>query len=1374
VAESAKASRQPDSPHGPDENSTRIGRYEVVSQLGRGGFGYVYKAWDPELQCHVAIKVPRWDRVLREGEMNRFREEARTLARIRNHPAIVTVYDIAETAGGIPYAVMEFVQGQSLSSYLKDRPIPLEESLHILLRVAEALQAAHQASIVHRDLKPANVILDATGNVTLVDFGLALHDDLSIEEMGNAVEGTAPYMSPEQIRGENHRIDGQTDVWAFGVVMYRMLTGKYPFRAKNTQELARMIRYREAKPPRQLNPAIPKQVERICLKCLAKLMKDRYQSMPDLINELADAIQQMQRPPETQLSASDLEPLSRYASNPDYDPSGSRPDSRRSGRSTGSGFSNPSQSRPLPVTYKGLRPFDSNDREFFLELLPGPRTRDNIPESIQFWRSRILGDELEPLQVGLIYGPSGCGKSSFVRAGLLPLLPTQINPVYLECTPQDTEGRLVRQIAHRIHSVSSGDSLPDILRQFRRGDHLAPGDRLLIVLDQFEQWLHGVSGFDEQPLTEALRQCDGRSVSCILLIRDDFWMSTSQFMQALEIPIRQGHNALALPLFDERHARRVLVAFGRSFDRLPRSTDDDGFRLKHQQKKFVRSAVKALSRRGKVICVHLAVFAQIAKDTDWTASELNRLGGLKGAGVRYLDELFKTGAGTRLGDDHFAIARSVLQQLLPPAGLEIKGTSRTRGELLEGANAASVTGVFDDTIQWLESDLQLVSVVDSIRGDETASSPGDTAGESYRLSHDFLVSPIREWLDRLQQETRRGRVERRLADLGAAWQATRDSCYLPGVLEFASFLGLASRQARSPYRDFIREARRRVLSRILAVGVVMGLVAAVAGWALNDRLNQAARMRADNYLIASPRNTPACAERLIPWSSRARGLLTTALQSEQSIRKLRASCFLIDQFGPQPQYVEALLASIPQVPTTEYQNLLQSLRGLNPDSIRRLETLGLDLDKTRRVHLSLVLLQGGHPDLAREALRRQNSFERSLFIERFAESGCDVRNCLSAIPDASSSDFTSGLCLAVATMISGEEWLAQDAALRSAALWKFEQLFTSERVPAAVRSAAEFGLRKLGATPTGKRGENRSQDGWASLQLVPDQWVTFVRIPGGQLPSRNISEDILEQLKIDRRSAFDTSSGTVRDFYLCSIPVTRQIFDLYVDGLPAEHPLKTRFGTSGTGETPPEGIPAAGIMWYDAAEFCNWLSRRHGLPEFYQLGNRPARPTLSSSVHRASDVCRIDDPGQSGFRLPFAREWTYAYRANSETITPYSDTLKQPFWDMYSWFRQAALITSGHGVVHARLPNALGIFDMSGNTSQWCNDSFEDYYWKRFGGHVLSSEGGLLPGVFARTVVGMQHGNESIRLAINPAPDGSFPLPLKQDREGTAAGPSRN
>ena len=161
--------------------------------------------------------------------------------------------------------------------------------------------------------------------------------------------------------------------------------------------------------------------------------------------------------------------------------------------------------------------------------------------------------------VGVMYGPSGCGKSSLLKAGLLPHLASHVLPIFIEATPNDTELRLLKMLRKHIPRLAAEASLAEALAQLREG-RVTEGRKVLLVLDQFEQWLHVTANLDGSQLVRALRQCDGANVQCLILVRDDFWMSTTRFMQALEIPQLEGMNSAAVDLFDPSHARKVLAS----------------------------------------------------------------------------------------------------------------------------------------------------------------------------------------------------------------------------------------------------------------------------------------------------------------------------------------------------------------------------------------------------------------------------------------------------------------------------------------------------------------------------------------------------------------------------------------------------------------------------------------------------------------------------------------------------------------------------------------------------------------------------------------------------------------------------------------------
>src|SRR5262249_21220429 len=234
-----------------------------------------------------------------------------------------------------------------------------------------------------------------------------------------------------------------------------------------------------------------------------------------------------------------------------------------------------SDGRAVKIVPKGLRSFDRHDASFFLELLPGPRDRDGLPEGLRFWKTRIESTDPDAtFKVGLIYGPSGCGKSSLVKAGLLPRLHKDVLPVYIEATPEETEARLLRGLRKVCAELDTGLDLVESLAALRRGRVLRTGQKVLLVLDQFEQWLFARRAETDPELVSALRQCDGDHVQAVVMVRDDFWMAATRFMRDLEVRIVEGENSAAVDLFDLLHARRVLAAFGRAYGVLPEKSSE--------------------------------------------------------------------------------------------------------------------------------------------------------------------------------------------------------------------------------------------------------------------------------------------------------------------------------------------------------------------------------------------------------------------------------------------------------------------------------------------------------------------------------------------------------------------------------------------------------------------------------------------------------------------------------------------------------------------------------------------------------------------------------------------------------------------------------
>ena len=265
-----------------------ISHYEILAKLGEGGMGVLYKARDSRLDRLVALKILRPDKVKDPERRRRFVLEARAASAL-NHPHIVTVYDIGET-DGVHFIAMEHVEGTTLADRIGRRGLPLPDALRHAAQIADALAQAHAKGIVHRDLKPANVMVTASGSTKVLDFGLAklVETDVSegettefnpITEDGMIV-GTAAYMSPEQAQGR--RVDARSDIFSFGSVLYEMVTGRRAFSRESTVSTLAAILKEEPRPPSDLVPAVPRELERLIQHCLRKDPACRFQHMDDV------------------------------------------------------------------------------------------------------------------------------------------------------------------------------------------------------------------------------------------------------------------------------------------------------------------------------------------------------------------------------------------------------------------------------------------------------------------------------------------------------------------------------------------------------------------------------------------------------------------------------------------------------------------------------------------------------------------------------------------------------------------------------------------------------------------------------------------------------------------------------------------------------------------------------------------------------------------------------------------------------------------------------------------------------------------------------------------------------------------------------------
>jgi eukaryotic-like serine/threonine-protein kinase len=268
---------------------TTVSHYRILEKLGEGGMGVVYKARDLRLDRFVCIKVLRAEQLKDESRKQRFVQEAKSASSL-NHPNIITIHEI-DQADGTDFIVMEFVAGKTLQQLIPSGGLPVADVLKYAIPIASALAAANAAGIIHRDIKPGNIMVGSNGIVKVLDFGLAkltaqeenadgVTQTLKAQTEEGTVVGTAAYMSPEQAQGKT--VDARSDIFSFGAVLYEMLSGHRAFQGANRMSTLASILQQEPKPLTEFDSRIPREVERIVVRCLRKDPDRRFQHMADL------------------------------------------------------------------------------------------------------------------------------------------------------------------------------------------------------------------------------------------------------------------------------------------------------------------------------------------------------------------------------------------------------------------------------------------------------------------------------------------------------------------------------------------------------------------------------------------------------------------------------------------------------------------------------------------------------------------------------------------------------------------------------------------------------------------------------------------------------------------------------------------------------------------------------------------------------------------------------------------------------------------------------------------------------------------------------------------------------------------------------------
>lgn len=1381
-----------------------IDRYRIDRILGMGGFGCVHLGFDEKLQRSVAIKVPHARFVVDSEYFGNFLKEARTVANL-DHPNIVPVHDVGSTDQHPFYVVSKFIEGKDLSDVIKERRLSFAESTSLIAKIAEALHHAHKQGIVHRDIKPGNILVGDDGTPYIVDFGLAYCDQDPLEQ-GRRVIGTPAYMSPEQAGGEGHRVNGQSDIFSLGVILYELLTERRPFHGNDITEVLSQIRRIEPRPLRQYDESIPLELERICLKAISKKAKNRYSTAFDMSEDLRFCMDAT--PGEhSQASISANRPPSLLKS------SLSKSVSQHSDSQSASVAI---EANEISIVPKGLRSFDIHDAEFFLQLLPGPRDRMGLPDSVRFWKTKL--EELnraDTFSVGLIYGPSGCGKSSFIKSGLLPNLNDSVVSVYVESTPDETESRLSNGI-HRLFpdAVDSSSSLSEAIASLRRGAGLQSGRKLILILDQFEQWLHSRPNIADTELVRAIRHCDGERVQCIVAVRDDFWMGATRFMRELEIRQEEGSNAAAVDLFPARHARDVLLAFGQAFGALP----DSPLQLTDEQNRFLDLAIEELQEDEKVICVRLALFAEMMKNRQWNSEALASVGGVEGLRVNFLEETFvKTSAPPR-NRYHQKAVRNVLKGLVPETGTDIKGEMKSWNQLKQLSGYQNSDDSFEELMQILDHETRLVTPTDP------AGSHSDSLAEPdmkyYQLAHDYLVPSIQQWLALKQRETKQGRAELMLAERSSLWKSKPENRQLPTMGEY---LGIRRHVKNDRWsadqRGMMKQASKYYGVRAAVATLALMLIGA-SSWFIWQRNIEARNQEAASDMVDllvnaktakaseiissmrgfdkwtqpimaskvakngigpteelhlrlglsknDPEQADALLKRLVNATPEEAGAILTALRPyagaiKENIWKLTESenallpaVSLLAEFDSESQEkwngiangITELLIAEPVDDAVQWSRFLkatdeyltiplrriylmddQSRNSRDIDRARDLLGLNAEGDWGRVAELQMIAKRGDFTKLFSQFSRQNQKAEELLKIEldkANTQNELNVRRAANAavaalklgmsdlflaqvrrpgMPDirafithaARDAEVSPDSILdlirnqndsvALVTMLQilstypGEE-ISQNI------ITEVSNIFSQNSDP-GVHASARWALSKWRQSETVAALENQSatvsvdeRRNWfvtknnAHRMSVIDGPIEFNI--GSPISEKDRQEDeTLGVMKIDRSFAIASTETTMGQF-----KSFREFENDYV--------------AKDLASTP--NHPRIGLDWYQAAQYCRWLSEKEGIEES-QMCFPP--------VNQIKPGMKLDPDmlSKTGYRLPTEAEWEYACRAGTDSSRFFGNDGSLAHFYVHGIFNSRETTHP----VGKLMPNDLGVHDSYGNANEWCLQAFKPY-----------------------------------------------------------------
>ena len=769
----------------------------------------------------------------------------------------------------------------------------------------------------------------------------------------------------------------------------------------------------------------------------------------------------------------------------------------------------------------------------------------------------------------------------------------------------------------------------------------------------------------------------------------------------------------------------MLAAFGRAFGKL----SEKAGKISQEQKEFLNQAASGLSQDNKVVCVRLALFADMMKGRAWTPAALKEVGGAEGVGATFLEETFAAGAAPAEHRRHQKAARAVLRTLLPESGADIKGHMRSRAELLAASGYGGRPGDFDDLIRILDGEIRLITPTDP-EGADDDSSPSRPGKHYYQLTHDYLVPSLRDWLTRKQKETRRGRAELLLEDRSAVWNARPESRQLPSLLQWLQICWLTPRKNWTPTQaKMMRRASRHHAERgtVLAILLVLATLAGLGVLSQVVNQNRSAAL-VQRLLDADTDHLPDLIKQLEGcryWAGkRLRNAYVEAEKTGDAHRRLNASLALLPEDAGQVDY---LYTRFLDAEPPEAAVILQSLADsghLETDQGGGVELLKKtlrtsaedDADKERlakrQANAAVALLRMGKDAAVWPLLKHsRDPRARSYLIDRLAPLRADTGVIFKRLDEEQTGqDISIRRALLLSLGEYDETGLSLEA--RNAIVPKLHDMYCVEADP-GLHAASEWLLRKW--TPEqeawlklmnqewakDRQSREKRLDGIRQLltkdkEKTPPQWYvngqgqTMVLIEGQEFLMGSPSTEAGREGEAEGTTEKQHRRRIDRTFALAAKDVTVEQFLRFRKN----HEYSKLY-------SPTPEHPVNSVSWYDAAAYCNWLSAKEGVPEdqwcYVPNENGGFAPGMRMKPNYLS---------LTGYRLPTEAEWEFACRGGAVTSRYYGET--EELLGKYVWYvknsQDKYMLPPG-----SLKPNDLGLFDMQGNAWQWCQDGIAAY-----------------------------------------------------------------